>query len=74
MKEAFCFQCGLSAKKEPKETTMENRTTAAALAFCAKALLFILQNAQWRNRVTQSEINVHIRKGEDVLRDLNGHY
>lgn len=53
---------------------MDNRTTAAALAFCTKALLFILQNAQWRTRVTQSEINVHIRRGEDALRDLNGHY
>lgn len=53
---------------------MDNRTTASCIAFCVKALLFILENAQWRRGLTQSEINHHIRSGEDKLRDLNGHY
>lgn len=53
---------------------MDNRYTAQALVFMTKAILFLLENVQWKNGRTQAEINVHIRRGEEVIRGLNGHY
>ena len=52
----------------------ERRLVFGVAAWTIRSILMLAANVQWKGAISLGEIGALRRKGEDLLRDINGHY